>query len=87
VSEEPTLVEEVAEPGAEDGAGAQVNVAEPWPGYRRMSARDVLNRLDAASPEELAAIQLYERSHRARQTVLNQAERRLRSASGVGSRT
>jgi hypothetical protein len=87
VSEEPTLVAEVAEAGADEGAGAQVNVAEPWPGYRRMNARDVLSRLDTASPAELAAIQLYERAHRARQTVLSQAERRLRSNSGVGSRT
>jgi len=87
VSEEPTLVEEVAEAGAEDGAGAQVNVAEPWPDYRRMNARDVLSRLGTASAAELAAIQLYERAHRARQTVLSEAERRLRSNSGVGSRT
>ena len=34
VSEEPELVREEAEPGAEDGAGAQLRVAEPWNGLR-----------------------------------------------------
>src|SRR5689334_19972782 len=32
ISEEPELVEEFAEPGAEDGAGAEVHVQEPWDG-------------------------------------------------------
>src|SRR5436309_12999438 len=30
VSEEPVVVEEFAEPGAEEGAGASVTVDEPW---------------------------------------------------------
>ncbi len=77
VSEEPELVEELAEPGAEEGAGAQVNVREPWEGYGRMNARDVVARLAAADRAELAAIELYERAHRNRRTVLNALERRL----------
>ena len=77
VSEEPELVEELAEPGAEEGAGAQVNVREPWEGYGRMNARDVVARLAAADPAELAAIELYERAHRNRRTVLNALGRRL----------
>src|SRR5437588_4127883 len=40
VSEEPELVEELAEPGAEDGAGAELHIREPWEGYRDMSARE-----------------------------------------------
>ncbi len=39
------LVRESAEPGAEDGAGASVTVAEPWEGYSGMNAREVVARL------------------------------------------
>lgn len=70
VSEEPVLVREEAEPGAEDGAGASIRVDEPWDGYRRMAARDIVTRLAASSPAELAGVQLYESTHRKRQTVL-----------------
>jgi hypothetical protein len=48
------LVEAVAEPGAEDGAGAQVRVAEPWDGYGGLRAADVIECLGEASAEELA---------------------------------
>jgi hypothetical protein len=71
------LVEEVAEPGAEDGAGAQVHIAEPWAGYRELRAADVISRLAAASAEELAAIELYELSGRKRRTVIAAAQREL----------
>ncbi|HEY1567171.1 MAG TPA: hypothetical protein VGF68_09145, partial [Solirubrobacteraceae bacterium] len=40
VSSEPQLVQESAEPGAEDGAGAQIRIDEPWPAYRSLKARD-----------------------------------------------
>ncbi|MGZ4296959.1 MAG: hypothetical protein ACXVE4_07330, partial [Solirubrobacteraceae bacterium] len=33
VSEEPELVAEFAEPGAEEGVGAQLRIVEPWAGY------------------------------------------------------
>lgn len=77
VSEEPTLVEEFAEPGAEDGAGAQIRIEEPWDGYRHMSAGEVTSRLAGASDAELAAVQLYESSNRGRQTVLAAVARQL----------
>ncbi len=86
VSEEPTLVEEFADPGAEDGAGAQVRVDPPWDGYEHMSAKQVTSRLAGASPEELAAVQLFELTHRRRQTIMNAVERELRKANGHGSR-
>jgi hypothetical protein len=73
VSEEPVVVAEGADPGAEDGAGAQVSVAEPWEGYRQMKAADVIDRLAAATPEEVAVVQLYESMHRRRKTVLEAA--------------
>lgn len=85
VSEEPSLVEEFAEPGAEDGAGAEVHIAPPWDGYADMNAKQIVARLSSATPAELAAVQLYESSHRRRQTILNAAQRELRTANGRGS--
>jgi hypothetical protein len=49
-----------------------------------MAAREVIARLGDASPAELAAVELYERTHRSRQTVLEAAERRLKAANGRG---
>ncbi|HEY3725617.1 MAG TPA: hypothetical protein VGL51_00485 [Solirubrobacteraceae bacterium] len=80
VSEEATLVEEVAEAGAEDGAGAEVHVAEPWDGYRELAADDVIDRIRGASSAELAAVELYELSHRSRKTVLAAVQRELARA-------
>jgi hypothetical protein len=78
VSEEADLVEEVAEPGAEDGAGANVHIEEPWDGYRELHAEEIIDRLSSAGAAELAAVELYERAHRNRQTVLEAAEREFR---------
>ncbi|MBV9425431.1 MAG: hypothetical protein JOZ98_21155 [Solirubrobacterales bacterium] len=85
VSEEPELVSEVAEPGAEDGAGASVTVDEPWTGYSRLSAKEIIDRLSSATAAELAAIELYESGNRGRATVLAAAERELKIKSGRGS--
>jgi len=82
VSEEPELVEEFAEPGAEEGAGAQIRIDEPWDGYAHMNAKQIVSRLDGSSPAQLAAVQLYESSHRGRQTILNAVKRELRSTNG-----
>jgi hypothetical protein len=85
VSAEPELVSEVAEPGAEDGAGASVAIAEPWPGYDRMQAKQVISRLAGATSAELAAVELYESSKRDRQTVRAAAQRSLKTKTGRGS--
>jgi hypothetical protein len=85
VSEEPELVREVADPGAEDGAGATVNIAEPWTGYSAMTAKQVIDRLAASTPAELAAVELYESANRDRQTVRAAAERYLKTKTGRGS--
>jgi hypothetical protein len=82
VSEEPELVAESAEPGAEEGAGAGITVVEPWAGYGRLTAKDVIDRARTASVAELAAMRLYEARHRARQTVLAAVDRQLRLADG-----
>ena len=86
VSREATLVDAFADPGAEEGAGATVHVEEPWDGYARLTANDVVARLAASGPEELAAVALYEAAHRDRKTVLAAAERRLREASSPARR-
>jgi hypothetical protein len=80
VSEEPVLVSESAEPGAEEGAGAGVTVIEPWTGYGRMNAKDVIDRVRTANVAELAALRLYEARHRARRSVLAAVDRQLKLA-------
>lgn len=87
VSEESVVVDEIAEPGAEDGAGAQVRIEEPWEGYGRLKADDVVDRLAGASIAELAAIQLYESETKGRSTVLDAVERELRISTGSGSQS
>ncbi len=79
VSEEPVLVEESAEPGAEEGAGASVHVQEPWDGYQRMNAREVIARCGDATMAQLVAVQLDESGHRNRQTVLQAVARAMKS--------
>jgi hypothetical protein len=81
VSSEPELVRESAEPGAEDGAGAQIRIEEPWPGYRSFKARDIVGRLPSATREELAAVELFERAGANRRSVIVAAQRALKKAS------
>jgi hypothetical protein len=82
VSREAELVEELADPGAEDGAGAQVRiVGEPWPGYRHLKARDVIARLPSATREELAAVELFELAGANRKSVVAAVQRALKQAS------
>jgi hypothetical protein len=78
VSEEPELVAESGEAGATDGPGPEIRVREPWDGYQQLKARDVIERVTTVSDEELAAVELYEVSHRARRTVVAAAEKELR---------
>jgi len=73
VSEEPVLVAEVAEVGAEDGAGAELSIAEPWEGYSRMSASEIRSRLRGADAATMAAVSLYEAANKGRSTVLRAA--------------
>jgi hypothetical protein len=78
VDEGATLVGEFAEPGAEDGAGAELELSEPWEGYDEMQVDELLPRLGDASSETLAAVVLYERSTRDRAAVVDEAELQLR---------
>lgn len=78
VDEEPVLVAEVAEEGAEDGAGPELHVDPPWDDYDRMTATEIRDRLTSASPTEAGAVELYEATHKSRRTVLEAAERAQR---------
>jgi hypothetical protein len=78
VDEEPVLVAETAEEGAEDGAGAELHVEPPWDGYDQMTAADIRDRLAAGSVTEAAAVELYESTRKSRRSVLDAAERALR---------
>jgi hypothetical protein len=79
VSENVTLVESFAEPGAEDGAGAQVTIDAPLEGYDDLNAKDLIARLADASAEVLAAVELYERVTKNRPTVITAVERQLKT--------
>jgi hypothetical protein len=78
VDEEVVLVAEVAEEGAEGGAGPELHVDEPWDGYDQMTAPQIRDRLTAGTVELAAAVELYESIGKARRTVLEAAERTLK---------
>jgi hypothetical protein len=78
VDEDPVLVAEAAEEGAEDGAGAELHVEPPWEGYDRMTAADIRDRLTVVTATEAAAVKLYESRRRSRRVVLDAAERAQR---------
>jgi hypothetical protein len=73
VSEEPVLVAEVADDGAEDGAGPELRIDEPWEGYSSMTAAEIRRRLREADAATVAAVRLYEAANKGRSTVLQAA--------------
>jgi hypothetical protein len=79
VDEEPVLVAEAAEEGAEEGAGPELHVDPPWEAYDDMTAADIRDRLAAASATEAAAVELYEATRKNRRSVVEAAERALRA--------
>ena len=82
VDEDVVLVAETAEPGAEDGAGAELRVEPPWEGYDQMTAADIRDRLSAATAVEAAAVELYESTHKNRRSVMDAAARALSGQTG-----
>lgn len=82
VSREAVVVAESADAGAAEGAGPQITVGEPWKGYGSLTAKEVNDRLAAASPESLALARLYESANRNRVTVLREIDRRLAAGDG-----
>ena len=77
VDSEAVLVAEVAEQGAEDGAGAELHVDEPWEGYDEMGAAEVRRRLSGTDRAAAAAVKLYETTRKKRRSVIEAADRRL----------
>jgi hypothetical protein len=85
LEDEPELVAEFADPGAEEGAGAELHVDEPWSGYGQMNAADIRDRVVSADAAELAVVQLYESGHRKRRSVLEAVERRSKELANAPS--
>jgi hypothetical protein len=85
VDEGSVLVAEVAEAGAEDGAGPELEVEEPWEGYDRMTAEEIGDRLSKATREAVAAVQLYEAVTKGRDSVLEASETRLHELTPPGA--
>jgi hypothetical protein len=84
IDDTPEVVAERADRGAEDGAGAQLDIEPPWEGYDEMTAAQVGERLAEADAAAVAIVELYERGHKKRATVLAAATRRLRALSPPG---
>ena len=57
----------------DDSPGAVIHVDEPWQGYASMNAPEIIDRLGTSDEAVKAVVLLYERSHRARKTVLRAA--------------
>jgi hypothetical protein len=71
VSEEPV---EVASFGPADEPGSTIEVQAPWPGYDGHSAAEVVKRVRSGDEATRAVVLLYERSHKARSSVIAAAE-------------
>ena len=67
-------------PARPTAPGAQIRIGEPWQGYGSLTAKEVNDRLAAASPEALAVARLYESANRNRVTVLREIDRRMQAA-------
>ncbi|PTL56115.1 hypothetical protein [Paraconexibacter algicola] len=80
VDDEREVVHSSADAGAEDEVGATLRVDEPWPGYTAMTVPDIADRLVLADTATLAAVQLYEQTHRARKGVLVAVDEQLERA-------
>lgn len=77
IETEDELVASSSDSGAENGAGAQVGIGEPWAGYRQMHAPEIVDRIALADTAELALVQLFEAANRNRVTVIRAVEGRL----------
>lgn len=71
VESEVKLVAESADPEATEPPGATLHVDEPWDGYRRQKVAEITAQLEGQPAEVLAAVELYEMTHRQRQGVLD----------------
>ena len=77
IDDAPVPVAEFGEEGAEEPAGAEVHVDQPWDGYDAMTVAQVRARLKDADQAALAAVVLYEELGKGRRSVISDAEKRL----------
>jgi hypothetical protein len=75
---EEELVEQVAERGAEEPPGPEIEIAEPWDGYARMTAAQIRERLQSVDTATAGVVEMYERAHKKRKQVIEAAERAQR---------
>jgi hypothetical protein len=68
------VAERETEGGGPGGVGAEVRIDEPWDGYARMTAPEVVERLVGADEATRAVVRLYEAANRNRATVLRATE-------------
>jgi len=66
--------EAVASFGPADAPGATLDVQAPWPGYDDHPAAEVVKRVRQGDEATRAVVLLYERSHKARKSVIAAAE-------------
>jgi hypothetical protein len=71
VSEE---AEQVASFGPSDDPGSTIEVQAPWPRYDEHSAAEVIKRVRSGDEATRAVVLLYERTHKARKSVIAAAE-------------
>jgi hypothetical protein len=71
VSEE---AEQVASFGPSDDPGSTIEVQAPWPRYDEHSAAEVIKRVRSGDEATRAVVLLYERTHKARKSVIEAAE-------------
>jgi hypothetical protein len=71
VSEE---AEQVASFGPSDDPGSTIEVQAPWPRYDEHSAAEVIQRVRSGDEATRAVVLLYERTHKARKSVIAAAE-------------
>jgi type IV secretory pathway VirB10-like protein len=74
--DDPPDVVLTAGPNAEPGP--EIRVAEPWEGYDEMSAAEIARRVREAPTALAGIVELYERQHGRRATVLTAAEKAQR---------
>lgn len=58
----------------EESVGAQLRVDEPWDGYEKMTAQQIVARLKEADDAQRAIVRLYESNGRARKGILRATE-------------
>jgi len=61
-------------------------VEEPWSGYAKLKADEVVDRLVAEPEAVLSLVVLYERAHRGRRSVLTAADKELTRRNPPGAR-